>query len=130
MEADDSGVEPQASVQRSQPSEQSRVIPLQCLLCPKEPTFSDVSHLLTHISSKSHLACRFKLELLKKSDDDAKAKIIAFEEWYERNEVEALLDTRMAAKKDKSTGIRSKAAAAGGVSTPCLFPNISSILTY
>ena len=115
METDDSGVDPQANVQRPSAPEQNRVTPLQCLLCPKEPKFSDVSHLLTHISSKSHLACRFRLELQKKSDVVAKSKIIAFDEWYQRNRVEALLDNRMAAKKDKTTALRSKAST-GGVS--------------
>lgn len=113
MESGGPRVNAPASVQRPSQPKQARSIPLRCYLCPKQPTFSDISHLLTHISSKSHLACRFKLELEKKSDDDAKSKLDTYDQWYNVNEIEDLLDSRMAAKKEKKPPTKIKAAATG-----------------
>ncbi len=78
-------------------------IDLQCLLCIKNPKFSDVSHLLTHISSKSHLAARFKLEIQARSDGGARSKLDDFNFWYRASNIDALLAGRMAAKEHKKT---------------------------
>jgi hypothetical protein len=78
-------------------------IDLQCLLCIKNPKFSDVSHLLTHISSKSHLAARFKLEIQAQSDGGARSKLDDFNFWYRASNIDALLADRMAAKEHKKT---------------------------
>lgn len=74
-------------------------IPLKCCLCPKKPNFSDVSHLLTHISSKSHLAARFKLEISDKTED--KHTVQLFKEWADQYGITQLLKNRQDAKEKK-----------------------------
>ncbi|KAJ9142110.1 hypothetical protein NKR23_g7361 [Pleurostoma richardsiae] len=88
------------------PEDRMATIPLHCILCPKQPTFSDVSHLLTHISSKSHLANRFRLELRAKTENDARAQLNRFEHWYTENSIERLLSERLAAKEAKKPSKR------------------------
>ncbi len=78
-------------------------IDLQCSLCPKNPTFSDISHLLTHISSKSHLANRFKLQIVSQTDRTAKEKLEVFDFWYQQSNLDVLLSERLAAKDGKKT---------------------------
>jgi hypothetical protein len=78
-------------------------IELTCSLCPKNPDFSDISHLLTHISSKSHLAHRFKLQIRAQSEIEAKVKLDTFDYWYLVNNIDALLSERMAAKEQKKS---------------------------
>jgi hypothetical protein len=84
-------------------------IPLQCLLCPKKPTFSDVSHLLTHISSKSHLSNRFKTEIRSNKERDARETLRRFDDWYTRYGIQGLLADRMTAKDKKNLPKRSRA---------------------
>src|SRR5689334_9893368 len=81
-------------------------IPLRCTLCPKKPGFSDLSHLLTHISSKSHLAHRFKAELKARDDQVASEEVQRYDIWCERYGINALLAERMAAKEQRKTGGR------------------------
>jgi hypothetical protein len=76
-------------------------VPLLCNLCPKSPTFSDISHLLTHISSKSHLANLFKLKIRAQGEQEAKDKLDDFELWYNDNNLDALLSDRLATKDQK-----------------------------
>lgn len=77
----------------------ANAIPLLCLLCPKKPNFSDVSHLLTHISSKSHLAARFKLGL--SDQDEDKQTIQQFDNWAEQYGINQLLKNRQEVKEQK-----------------------------
>lgn len=84
-------------------------IPLQCLLCPKKPSFSDVSHLLTHISSKSHLSNRFKTEIRSNKEKDARETLRQFQDWYERYGIQGLLADRMSAKDKKTVPKRNRA---------------------
>jgi hypothetical protein len=79
-------------------------IPLFCLICPKKTPFSDISHLLTHISSKSHLSCRFKIQLKAANDLEAKVKLDEFEDWYATYNMGKLLSERMNAKDIKKGG--------------------------
>lgn len=81
---------------------QEHNIELQCIICPKRPRFSDVSHLLTHIASKSHLSAKFKIELQSKSDQDAKDTLDLFELWYSTYDIGTLLQERMAMKDTKT----------------------------
>jgi hypothetical protein len=90
-------------------------IPLHCLLCPKRPTFSDVSHLLTHISSKSHLSNRFKAEIRSQKDREARESLRQFDVWYDRYGIQELLADRMNAK-DKKTGPKRSRAQSPAVS--------------
>ena len=77
-------------------------IPLHCNICPKEPDFSDVSHLLTHISSKGHLAHYFRAQVRARSDENVRYKVDIFEQWYNKYQIEKLLSQRMSAKQAKS----------------------------
>ncbi len=95
--------------------EEARLIPLECVLCPKKPKFSDVSHLLTHISSKSHLHHKFNSEFQAKSDPSIRDKLRKYEQWYIENGVESLLHERLKAK-DQKKGIRRGRQAASNVS--------------
>jgi hypothetical protein len=84
-------------------------IPLHCSLCPKNPQFSDVSHLLTHISSKSHLSHRFKLQIRAQSEISAKQQLYDFDTWYRDNHLDVMLSDRLAAKEQKKTTKERKA---------------------
>ena len=86
----------------------SSTIELKCSLCPKKPTFSDVSHLLTHVSSKSHLSHRFKLQIRSNSEAHAKAELDDFDYWYHVNGLDTLLADRMHAKENKKKGKEKK----------------------
>lgn len=85
-------------------------IPLKCTLCPKRPNFSDVSHLLTHISSKSHLSHRFKTELKALSEPECQERLRIYEEWYDRHGIRALLAERMSTKDQKPPAKRGRPA--------------------
>lgn len=76
-------------------------VPLLCSLCPKSPKFSDISHLLTHISSKSHLAALFKLKIRSQGEQHAKDKVDEYELWYSINSLDTLLSDRLATKDQK-----------------------------
>ena len=82
---------------------------LTCTLCPKKPQFSDISHLLTHISSKSHLSHRFKLQIRAQSEPEAKEKLDNFDFWYHDNNLDTMLSERLAAKEQKKTAKERKA---------------------
>ena len=76
-------------------------IPLHCNVCPKRPTFSDVSHLLTHIASKGHLSCYYKIKVKASTDNDAKQIIDDYDDWYADYNVEELMRERMSQKEKK-----------------------------
>jgi len=84
-------------------------IPLHCTLCPKNPKFSDVSHLLTHISSKSHLANRFKLQIRAQTEIAAQQQLDNFDRWYTGNGLDVMLSERMASKEHKKSAKEKKA---------------------
>lgn len=98
------------------------VIELKCHLCPKEPDFSDVSHLLTHISSKSHLAHRFNLQIRSQNQAECKVTLEKFENWYQRNNLDSLLSDRMAAKAQKTKAKKSRASNASTASMLSVSP--------
>lgn len=76
-------------------------IPLTCFICPGSPHFSDISHLLTHISSKGHLQNKFKMDIDKKTDQGAASKMQQFDSWYEEHGIEDLLRARSDARDQK-----------------------------
>ncbi len=76
-------------------------IPLRCNICPKEPEFSDISHLLTHIASKGHLAQIFRAQVRARQDASVRTKLAAYDRWYDRYQIEKLLSERMIAKDSK-----------------------------
>lgn len=81
-------------------------VPLLCSLCPNSPRFSDISHLLTHISSKSHLAHRFNLQIRGPGEPEAQQQLDDFETWYAENGIGDMLSERLAAKDHKNTSKR------------------------
>jgi hypothetical protein len=83
-------------------------IDLQCSLCPKNPKFSDLSHLLTHINSKGHLARQNEVQIRSKSDYEAKVKLAAFDSWFKDSNLGTLLANRLAAKDQKKANKESK----------------------
>ncbi|KAK0731805.1 hypothetical protein B0H67DRAFT_87764 [Lasiosphaeris hirsuta] len=103
-------IAPMDLVMKSDPAS----IPLKCTLCPKKPNFSDVSHLLTHISSKSHLSHRFRTELKSHTERDARDAIRHYDDWYNGYGIRALLAERMAAKEQKKTNKRGRPSQAAG----------------
>ena len=76
-------------------------IPLICIICPSRPNFSDLSHLLTHVSSKAHLSHKFKTQVRAATDPDAQRTLDSYEEWYGNNGLEGLLSDRLATKEAK-----------------------------
>ncbi|GIK04221.1 hypothetical protein Aspvir_008300 [Aspergillus viridinutans] len=80
---------------------------LQCNICPKRARFSDVSHLLTHVSSKAHLSHYFKLQVRSHQEIEARNLLDEYDKWYKANNLAKLLSDRMASKearKRKSHG--------------------------
>ncbi|KAF7123020.1 hypothetical protein CNMCM5793_001196 [Aspergillus hiratsukae] len=80
---------------------------LQCNICPKRARFSDVSHLLTHVSSKAHLSHYFKLQVRSHQEIQARNLLDEYDKWYKANNLAKLLSDRMASKearKRKSQG--------------------------
>ena len=84
-------------------------IPLLCNICPKDPEFSDVSHLLTHVASKGHLSQHNKAKLRAHQDASLREKLQAYDRWYHRHQIEKLLSERMLAKDSKDSGSRVRA---------------------
>ncbi|KAK2750181.1 hypothetical protein FQN57_004677 [Myotisia sp. PD_48] len=75
---------------------------LKCNICPRKPNFSDVSHLLTHVSSKGHLSHYFKLQVRSHQEPKASQLLAAYDVWYEENNIAGLLSDRMLAKEAKT----------------------------
>ncbi|KAK8049624.1 hypothetical protein PG994_011354 [Apiospora phragmitis] len=84
------------------------IIPLTCFICPNSPHFSDISHLLTHISSKGHLQNKFKMDIDKKTDQGAARKMQQFDSWYQENGIEDLLRARSDAREQKQRTSQSR----------------------
>jgi hypothetical protein len=76
-------------------------LPLFCSICPKQPSFSDVSHLLTHIGSKSHLSCYFKTKIRAQNDANWRQIIDDYDSWYNEWGMEELMAERIHLKDRK-----------------------------
>lgn len=74
---------------------------LHCSICPPKPTFSDVSHLLTHVGSKGHLANLHKLQVQGQYDHDAASKVNNYNTWFASNDLAARLTQRQVQKEAK-----------------------------
>lgn len=83
-------------------------IPLSCQICPKQPTFSDVSHMLTHVGSKGHLSHYFKAQVRSRQEPSMREQLIAYDAWYKENHVEKLLSRRMVLRDSKQQDPRRK----------------------
>ena len=84
-------------------------IPLLCNICPKEPDFSDISHLLTHVASKGHLAQELKAKVRARQDVSIREKLNAYDRWYEKHQIERLLSQRLILKESKGVSTTTKA---------------------
>ncbi|KAJ2897876.1 hypothetical protein MKZ38_004335 [Zalerion maritima] len=82
--------------------EKALPIPLFCHVCPSKPQFSDLSHLLTHLSSKSHLAQKHQTKLESFTDPEARDTLNIFKAWKKEHKIDILLAERYAEKKKKS----------------------------
>ena len=87
-------------------------IPLRCNICPQEPDFSDLSHLLTHVSSKGHLSHHLKAQLRGRHNEDIRQKLNMYDQWYERYNIEKLLSQRLSAKASKQDIEKERGASA------------------
>jgi hypothetical protein len=74
---------------------------LKCSICPKQPTFTDTSHLLTHVGSKAHLAVLHKLQIKSHDDVAASFELTAYNQWYYQHGLAQLLSERMQSKERK-----------------------------
>ena len=81
-------------------------IPLHCNICPKKPNFSDVSHLLTHISSKGHLSNYYKVKVRSTHEEASRRLIDTYDRWYGEWGVEELMSERMNQKDKRRTRAR------------------------
>lgn len=79
---------------------------LHCIICPKHPTFSDISHLLTHVGSKGHLSHYFKAQVRSSQEPALQDLLLEYDQWYQKNHIERLLSQRMILKESKKTAGR------------------------
>lgn len=93
-------------------------MPLHCNICPKKPDFSDVSHLLTHISSKGHLSHYFRIKVKAGSDAAAEKLVNEYDHWFHDWNLGDLMNERLSTKEKRkgsaSTGSSRRPSAAGG----------------
>jgi hypothetical protein len=83
---------------------------LNCSICPNHPTFSDTSHLLTHVSSKGHLSNLHKLQVRSHQEISAGHQLAAYNEWYRQHDLGGLLSDRMLQKESKKATKRRRTA--------------------
>jgi hypothetical protein len=74
---------------------------LNCSICSKQPTFSDTSHLLTHLSSKGHLSNLHKLQVRSYQEISASHQLTTYNQWYQQHDLGRLLVERMLQKEFK-----------------------------
>ena len=84
------------------------VIPLLCKICPKQPRFSDVSHLLTHVASKGHLSHYRNAKIRSREDSDVRQQLDEFDEWYDRYGIERLESQRVVQKDARNRTARTR----------------------
>lgn len=85
-------------------------IPLLCNICPKHPDFSDISHLLTHVSSKGHLSHYFKAQVRSRQEPQILQQLEIYDRWYDKHHIETLLSQRMVLKESKNINGNSRSA--------------------
>lgn len=74
---------------------------LHCTLCPKKPNYSDVSHLLTHVGSKGHLANLHSTQVRSNQELDAAHQLAIYNQWFQEHGIAGLLSERMQQKEQK-----------------------------
>ncbi|KIX97871.1 uncharacterized protein Z520_06649 [Fonsecaea multimorphosa CBS 102226] len=91
---------------------------LNCSICPGQPSFSDTSHLLTHISSKGHLSEFHKLQVRSYQDIAAGVELATYSHWYQQHNIDRLLSERMQMKENKQAKKRRVSVAARNACVP------------
>jgi hypothetical protein len=86
---------------------------LTCTICPKQPVFSDTSHLLTHVSSKGHLSHLHKLQVRSHQEIAAGVELASYNQWYQHHGLGKLLSERMLLKEERKANKRANAARRG-----------------
>lgn len=76
---------------------------LACRICTKKPTFTDVSHLLTHVGSKGHLAQLHKLQVKSHQELAAGLQLAEYNQWFHEHDLAQLLSERLHQKEKKQT---------------------------
>jgi hypothetical protein len=74
---------------------------LNCSICPNQPTFSDTSHLLTHVSAKGHLSNLHKLQVRSHQEISASHQLAVYNQWYQQHDLGRLLSERLLQKESK-----------------------------
>ncbi|KAJ5872165.1 uncharacterized protein N7529_004518 [Penicillium soppii] len=74
---------------------------LQCIICTKRPQFCDLSHLLTHVASKAHLASQFGLKVRSTANPKAAELLKRYDDWYEAHNLGPLLSLRLHSKEQR-----------------------------
>lgn len=84
-------------------SKLSPIIDLHCYACSPTPSFTNTSHLLTHLASKTHLRTLFELELCAThcGDEECARALERFHNWYYQEKVGDHLVDRFIIKKGK-----------------------------
>ena len=86
---------------------------LVCSICPKKPSFSDTSHLLTHVGSKGHLSHLHKLQVRSHQEIESGVQLATYNQWYQHHGLARLLSERMVMKEIKKAGRRKAATSRG-----------------
>ncbi|KAI2463603.1 hypothetical protein F4781DRAFT_437250 [Annulohypoxylon bovei var. microspora] len=110
--------EPTTLVHQGDPTQ----IPLVCYSCEKQQRFSDLSHLLTHVSSKAHLLELHNLQILSQVDEGAAMRCRQFDIWYKTYNIKQLVLQRMEARGEKGAQLsrRSQTPRDSPVSRPTM----------
>ena len=74
---------------------------LTCKICSKKPSFSDVSHLLTHVGSKGHLSQLHKLQVKSHQEIAEALQLVDYNQWYQEHGLAQLLSERLQQKEKK-----------------------------
>jgi len=88
---------------RAEPAKLLPVTDLHCYICTPTPSFTNTSHLLTHLASKSHLRTLFEIELCATQcgDEGCARALEKFHTWYYVENVGEHLVDRFIIKKGK-----------------------------
>ncbi|KAJ5491413.1 DNA mismatch repair protein msh3 [Penicillium diatomitis] len=81
---------------------------LECMICPNR-SFTDIPHILTHLSSKAHLSHQFNIQIRAYKDNDAAETLQNYNEWYLANGFAEMLSNRATSKTDRRSKRKSDA---------------------
>ncbi|XXG94207.1 hypothetical protein Hte_000460 [Hypoxylon texense] len=91
-------------------------IPLICYVCTNNSKFSDISHLLTHVSSKGHLSRLYHTEIMALNSPHSRRIVEKFNTWKDTYKIDQLVLQRMEARDER--GIQSQSQSQSRSQTP------------